>query len=443
VLGLLTEKMQGLVAKLTGKSKLTEENVSDAVSEVRLALLEADVNYAVVKNLLKRIKEQALGDAVIKAVSPGQQFVKVVHDELVALMGGQEEGLDLKKGSPFVVMLCGLQGSGKTTAAVKLAHYLKKKGLCKKPLIAACDLQRPAAIEQLKVLAKQIDETVFTIDGEKDPVVVARAAFEKAKQDRYDLLIVDTAGRLHIDEALMEQLEKVKEAIQPHEVLFVANAALGQDAVNTAAEFNKRVPISGSILTMLDGNARGGAAISIREVTGKPLKFEGVGEKIDDLQPFNPVSMAHRILGMGDTINLVRKAQEHIKEEDALKLEKKLRESTFTYTDYLSQIGMIKKMGSLKGLLSMLPGASMLKDMDFDEKEFFRIEAIIQSMTLDEREGRSELDPSRRRRIAKGSGTKKEDVDKLVKSFTEALKLFKNMPNKKQMEKMMGGSLWR
>lgn len=443
MLGLLTEKMQGLVRKLTGKSKLTEENVSEAVSEVRLALLEADVNYVVVKNLLKRIKEQALGDAVVKSVSPGQQFVKVVHDELVALMGGQEESLDLKKGSPFVVMLCGLQGSGKTTAAVKLVHYLKKKGLCKKPLIAACDLQRPAAIEQLKILAKSIDEPVFSIDGEKDPVVVAKAAFEKAKLDHHDLLIVDTAGRLHIDEALMEQLEKVKEVIQPHEVLFVANAALGQDAVSTAAEFNKRVPITGSILTMLDGNARGGAAISIREVTGKPLKFEGVGEKIDDLQPFNPVSMAHRILGMGDTINLVRKAQEHFKEEDAQKLEKKLRESTFTYTDYLSQIGMIKKMGSLKGLLSMLPGASMLKDLDFNEKEFFRIEAIIQSMTPDEREGLCELVPSRRRRIAKGSGTKKEDVDKLVKSFTEALKLFKNMPNKKQMEKMMGGSLWR
>lgn len=435
--------MQGLIAKLRGKSKLTEENISDAVSEVRLALLEADVNYAVVKTLLKRIKEQALGDAVIKSVSPGQQFIKVVHDELVALMGTQEEGLDLKKGSPFVIMLCGLQGSGKTTAVVKLAHYLKKKGFCKKPLIAACDLQRPAAIEQLKILAKQIDEPVISIDGEKDPVVVAKAAFEKAKKENYDLLIVDTAGRLHIDEALMEQLEKVKEAVQPHEVLFVANAALGQDAVNTAAEFNKRVPITGSILTMLDGNARGGAAISIREVTGKPLKFEGVGEKIDDLQPFNPVSMAHRILGMGDTINLVRKAQEHIKEEDAEKLEKKLRDATFTYNDYLSQIGMLKKMGSLKGLLSMLPGASMLKDININEKDFFKAESMIRSMTPDEREGKCELVPSRRRRIAKGSGTKKEDVDKLVKHFTDALKFCKNMPNKKQMEKMMGGSLWR
>lgn len=444
MLGLLTEKMQGLVAKLTGKSKLSEDNISEAVSEVRLALLEADVNYGVVKNLLKRIKEQALGDAVIKAVSPGQQFIKIVHDELVALMGGQEEGFDLKAGSPFVVMLCGLQGSGKTTAAVKLAHYLKKKGLCKKPLIAACDLQRPAAIEQLKILAKQIDAPVISLEKEKNPVVVAKAALERAKNDGHDLLIIDTAGRLHIDEALMEELELVKKEVKPHEVLFVANAALGQDAVNTAAEFNKRVPISGSILTMLDGNARGGAAISIREVTGKPLKFEGVGEKIDDLQAFNPQSMAHRILGMGDTINLVRKAQEHIKEEDAEKLEKKLRSATFTYTDYLSQIGMVKKMGSLKGLLSMLPGASMLKDMEFNEKDFFKIEAIIQSMTPDEREEKCELIPSRKRRIAKGSGTKKEDVDKLVKSFTDAKRFFKNMPNLKQMQKKMtGGSLWR
>ena len=443
MLGLLTEKMQGLLAKLSGKSKLTEENISEAVSEVRLALLEADVNYGVVKNLLKRVKEQALGDAVLKSITPGQQFIKIVHDELVALMGGQEEKLDLK-GNPTVVMLCGLQGSGKTTASVKLARHLIKKGLRRKPLIAACDLQRPAAIEQLKVLASQIEIPVLSIEGEKDPLRVARAALEKAKAEHFDLLIVDTAGRLHIDEELMLQLEKMKEMLQPHEVLFVANAALGQDAVNTAAEFNKRVAMTGSILTMLDGNARGGAAISIREVTGKPLKFEGVGEKIEDLQPFNPTSMAHRILGMGDTINLVRKAEEHFNEDEAKKLEKKLRDATFTYTDYLNQIGMVKKMGSLKGLLSMLPGASsMMKEFDFNEKEFHRIGAIIQSMTKDEREERSDLTPSRRTRIAKGSGVKIDDVNRLVKSFTQAKKFFKNMPNMKQMQKMMmGGSKW-
>lgn len=445
MLGLLTEKMQGLVAKLTGKSKLTEDNISDAVSEVRLALLEADVNYGVVKNLLKRVKDQALGDAVIKSVSPGQQFIKIVHDELVQLMGGEEAELDVSKKNPAVIMLCGLQGSGKTTASVKLAHYLKRKGICHRPLIAACDLQRPAAIIQLKILAKQIDVPVFSIEGESNPVTVASKAKELAKTEHHDLLIIDTAGRLHIDEDLMVQLEQVRDAVNPHEVLFVANAALGQDAVNTAATFNNRVPITGSILTMLDGSARGGAAISIREVTGKPLKFEGVGEKIDDLRSFSPQSMAHRILGMGDTINLVRKAEEHLSEKDAENLEKKLRDASFSYTDYLNQIGMVKKMGSLKGLLSMIPGASQFKGMldEFDEKEFFKVEAIIQSMTLDEREEKCELVPSRRNRIAKGSGTKVDDVNKLIKSFAKAKSVFKNMPNMKQMQKMMGGSLWR
>lgn len=444
MLGLLTEKMQGLFAKLSGKSKLTEDNISDAVSEVRLALLEADVNYGVVKNLLKRVKEKALGDAVIKSVAPGQQFIKIVHDELVELMGGEEAALDVSKKNPAVVMLCGLQGSGKTTAAVKLAHYLKKKGICHRPLIAACDLQRPAAVTQLKVLAAGSDLPVFSIDGESDPIVVAKMAKEKAKQEHFDLLIVDTAGRLHIDDDLMQQLERIKEVTDPHEILFVANGALGQDAVNTAATFNSRVPITGSILTMLDGNARGGAAISIREVTGKPLKFEGVGEKVDDLRPFSPESMSHRVLGMGDTINLVRQAEEHISEQDAKNLEKKLRDASFTYTDYLNQIGMVKKMGSLKGLLSMLPGASQFKEMmDFDEKEFFKVEAIIQSMTPEEREEKCILVPSRRNRIAKGSGVRVEDVNKLVKSFGQAKKFFKNVPDMNKMKKMMGGFLWR
>jgi signal recognition particle subunit SRP54 len=442
MLGLLTEKMQALLSKLAGKSKLTEENISDAVSEVRLALLEADVNYSVVKNLLKRVKDQALGDAVIKSVTPGQQFIKIVHDELVSLMGGHEEGLALQQpGGLAVVMVCGLQGSGKTTACVKLARYLIKQGLVKKPLIAACDLQRPAAIEQLKRLSAQIDVPVSSLEGEKEPLKVASLALSTAKKERFDLLIVDTAGRLHIDEVLMSELEKMKELLKPHEVLFVANAALGQDAVNTAAEFHKRVGITGSILTMLDGNARGGAAISIREVTGKPLKFEGVGERVEDLQSFNPTSMAHRILGMGDTINLVRKAQEHIDEDQAKKLEEKMRDASFTFSDYLSQMGFVKKMGSLKGLLSMLPGASQFKDFDFNEKEFFKIEAIIQSMTPDERELKCELTHLRRQRIAKGSGTKVDQVNKLVKSFQQMRKLFKNMPMK-GMKKMMGGSLW-
>lgn len=442
MLGALTEKMRGLMSSLAGKKKLTESNISEAVSEVRLALLEADVNYGVAKTLVKRVKEKALGDEVIKSVTPGQQFIKIVHDELVALMGGGEAELKLD-GKPAVLMLCGLQGSGKTTQCVKLARYLKKKGLSKNPLLAACDLQRPAAIEQLVTLGDQIGVPVFTLPNEKDPVKVARQALEKAKKDNFDVLIVDTAGRLHIDEELMLQLEEIKKALQPSEIIFVANATTGQDAVNSAAEFNNRIAVTGSILTMLDGNTRGGAAISIREVTGKPLKFEGIGEKVDDLQLFNPTSMAQRILGMGDTINLVKKAQEHISEEDAKKLEEKIRSATFTYSDYLSQIQSVKKMGSLKSLLGMLPGMSALKSLEINEKEFFKIEAIILSMTPNERSEKHELSVPRRKRIAKGSGTQMEDINKLVKSFKQAKQFFKNMPNMKNLEKMMGGSLWR
>lgn len=443
MLGVLTDKMQGLLSKIAGKKKLTEDNISEAVSEVRMALLEADVNYSVAKTLVKRVKEKALGDAVIKSVSPGQQFIKVVHDELVALMGEGEAPLRLNE-KPSVVMLCGLQGAGKTTHCAKLAKYLKKKGECKKPLLAACDLQRPAAIEQLVTLGQQINVPVFTMPGEKDPVRVAKEALAMAIANDHDVLIVDTAGRLHIDDELMQQLERVKSVLNPTEVLFVANATTGQDAVTTAAEFHKRIIITGSILTMLDGNTRGGAAISIREVTGMPLKFEGIGEKLDDIQLFSPTSMADRILGMGDTINLVKKAQEHIDEDQAKDLEKKMRSATFTYEDYLSQIQMVKKMGSIKSLLGMLPGVgNSLKSLDFDDKEFFKVEAIIQSMTPNERAERCELTVPRRQRVADGSGTSMEAVNKLIKSFKQAKQFFKNMPNMKTLEKMMGGSLWR
>jgi signal recognition particle subunit SRP54 len=443
MLGLLTEKMQGLLSKLAGKRKLTEENISEAVNDVRLALLEADVNYSVAKIFVKKVKEKALGDEVIKAVSPGQQFIKVVHDELVSLMGQDEVLLDLKT-QPSIIMVCGLQGSGKTTHCAKLAKYLKKKGEAKNPLLAACDLQRPAAVDQLRILGDQIGVPVFTMPGETDPIKVAKYALAKAKNENFDVLIVDTAGRLHIDEALMQQLENIKSSLNPNEVLFTANAATGQDAVNIAAEFNKRIEITGTILTMLDGNTRGGAAISIREVTGKPLKFEGIGEKLDDLQVFNPTSMADRILGMGDTINLVKMAQEHIDEDEAKKLEKKIRSATFTYEDFLTQIQGVKKMGSLKSLLGMLPGiGANMKSFDFEDKEFFKIEAVIQSMTADERSEKCELVPSRRKRIARGSGTTIEDVNKLVKSFKQAKQFFKNMPNMKNLEKLMGGSLWR
>lgn len=442
MLGALTTKLQGVFSTLTGKKRLTEENISEAVNNVRLALLEADVNYSVTKTFVKQIKEKALGEQVLKSVTPGEQFIKIVHDELVALMGGSEEGLRLS-GQPAVVMLCGLQGSGKTTQCAKLAKYLKKKGEAKNPLLAACDLQRPAAIDQLQTLGQQIGVPVFYLPGEKDPIRVAKEALKQAKEGKHDVLIVDTAGRLHIDDELMAQLEKMKEVLQPQEILFVANATTGQDAVNVATEFNKRMAVTGSILTMLDGNTRGGAAISIREVTGKPLKFEGIGERLDDMQVFNPDSMADRILGMGDTINLVKKAQEHMDEAEAQKLEQKIRSATFTYDDYLKQIQTVKKMGSIKSLLGMLPGMGQMPAMDFDEKEFFKVEAMILSMTSDERTEKCELTTSRRKRVAGGSGTKIEDMNKLVKSFKQAKQFFKNMPNMKQLEKMLGGSLWR
>jgi len=433
--GALTEKFQNLFSGMMGKKSLSEDNISDAVRQVRLALLDADVNYSVASNFVKRVKEKAIGDAVIKSVSPGQQFIKVVHEELVALMGSEESGLVLN-GKPTVILLCGLQGSGKTTQCAKLAAFLQKKSPQQKILLAACDLQRPAAIEQLKRLGSQIQVPVHAVDGESNPVRVAKEALQKAKAEGFDVLIVDTAGRLHIDEELMEQLEQIKAATSPQEILFVASAATGQDAVKVAAEFDQRIKITGTILTMLDGSARAGAAISIREVTNKPLKFEGVGEKIGDIQIFNPHSMADRILGMGDVINLVRKAEETMDEEESKALEKKLMKAAFTYEDYLRQMGMFKKMGSFKSLLKMLPGMSEIGDMDIDEKELNRVEAMISSMTLDERREKVELVPSRRRRIASGSGATIDDVNRMVKGFKRLKQFCKEMPAlKNQMKK--------
>lgn len=440
MLGTLTDKMRGLITRMSGKHKLSEENIAEAASEVRLALLEADVNYSVAKELVKQIKQKAVGDSVLKSVSPGQQFIKVVYDELIALMGGAETNLEMTH-KPTLIMMCGLQGSGKTTHCAKLARYFVKQNKAKKPLLVACDLQRPAAVAQLKTLGEAIQVAVYTQD-EKDPLKVAKNALEFAKKEGHDLVIIDTAGRLHVDEEMMEQLAQLHRLLSPHYTLFVANAATGQEASNVAAQFNERVPITGSILTMLDGNTRGGAAISIRHVTGKPLLFEGIGEKVDDIQIFNPQSMADRILGMGDTINLVKRAQDHIDEDDAKELEKKIRSASFTYQDYLNQIQTVKKMGSFKSLLGMLPGMSALKDIDIDDKEFNKVEAIIQSMTPNERSEKCELTPSRRRRVAQGSGTNLEAVNKLVKSFKQAKQFFKNMPNLKQLQKMMGGSLW-
>ena len=435
MLGQISEKLQSLTQALSVKKKLTEENISDAVREVRLALLDVDVKYTVAKNFIKRVKEKVLGDAVIKSVDAGDQFIKVVHEELKELMGGEEA--TLSTGHPSVILLCGLQGSGKTTQSAKLAHYFQKQG--KKPLLAACDLQRPAAIDQLETLAGQIEASVYLDRDQKSPVKVAKAALEMAKKEGFDVLIVDTAGRLHIDNDLMKELRGISKAVDPDDILFVANAATGQDAVKTAAEFDKQIEITGSILTMLDGNTRAGAAISIREVTGKPLMFEGIGERVTDFQVFNPSSMADRILGMGDVINLVKKAEEHMDEADREKMEKKLRKASFTFDDFLTQMRKVKKMGSLKGLLQMVPGFSGMGDLDMSDKELVKVEAIILSMTPDERFGLDELSPPRRRRIASGCGFHIDDVNKMVKSFKRIKQMMKKMPSMKKSMGKLGG----
>lgn len=427
----LTQKFQGIIVSLKGKKTLTEDNITNAVRQVRMALLDADVNYSVAGRLVKRIQEKALGKGVLKTVSASEQFIKLVHDELVLFMGQQENPLALQE-KLTVIMLCGLQGSGKTTQCAKLAYYLRKKHTNKKILLAACDLQRPAAVEQLKKLATEIEVPLVALNQEMDPIKVAKTAKEKAVLEGFDVLIIDTAGRLHIDEELMHQLIEIKQAIDPQEILFVASAATGQDAVKTALEFDKHVQITGTILTMLDGSSRAGAAISIQEITKKPLKFEGIGEKVNDLQLFNPHSMADRILGMGDVINLVRKAEEITSKEEAEALEKKMLKGSFTYDDLLKQMKLLKNMGPLKGLLKMLPGGSELANMDFDEKEFVRRSAIISSMTKKERLEKVELVPSRRRRIADGSGNSVDQVNRMIKEYKRLKHIFKGMPSLQQ-----------
>lgn len=427
----LTQKFQGIIASLKGKKTLTEDNITDAVRQVRMALLDADVNYSVAGSFVRRIQEKALGKDILKAVSASEQFIKLVHDELVLFMGQQENPLVLQE-KLTVIMLCGLQGSGKTTQCAKLAYYLKKKYINKKVLLAACDLQRPAAVQQLKKLADAIEIPVVTLNQEIDPIKVAKAAKEKAVSEEFDVLIIDTAGRLHIDEELMQQLIEIKRVVKPQEILFVASAATGQDAVKTALEFDKHVQITGTILTMLDGSSRAGAAISIQEVTKKPLKFEGIGEKVSDLQIFNPHSMADRILGMGDVINFVRRAEEVTSKEEAEALEKKMLKGSFTYADLLKQMKLINSMGPLKSLLKMFPGGAEFANMDFDEKEFVRRSAIISSMTEKERLEKVELVPSRRRRIADGSGNSVDEVNRVIKEHKRLKQIFKDMPSLQQ-----------
>ena len=423
----LTEKLQSAFSGLRKEKTISESNIQDAVKQIRLALLDADVNFTVVSQLIKKVKEDALGEKVTKSVRPEEQFISIMHEALCELMGKEEPKINLKQ-DPSVILLCGLQGAGKTTQAAKLAAYLKRKEYLKRPLLVACDLQRPGAVLQLQTLGNQIDVPVFVGEDGLKPHQIASLALEKAKREKYDVLIVDTAGRLHIDDLLMDELLEIKNKITPHEILFVANAAHGQDAVKTAMEFDKKMDITGSILTMLDGTTRAGAALSIVEVTKKPLKFEGTGEKVTDFQLFNPQSMADRILGMGDVINLVKKAQEHFDETEAKKLEEKLKKASFTYEDYLGQMSMVKKMGSLKGIMKMMPGMSELGDLDVSEKEFSKIESIILSMTKQERQGKVELEMSRRRRLSKGSGTTIDDVNRLVKGFKRLKQMMKDLP---------------
>lgn len=433
----LSDKFRNLFKGLAGKKEITEENIANAVSEVRLALLDADVNYSVVKNFIRNVKEKAMGEAVIKSVKPGEQFIQIVHEELVSILGGGGPAKLNFSAKPSIFMLCGLQGTGKTTTAVKLSFLLSKKEYGKKVLVAACDLQRPAAVEQLERGCASANVAFFSIKGEKNPLNVAKGALALAKDKNYDVLILDTAGRLHIDDALMSELEGLKNLLNPQEILFVSSAQSGQDAAKSAFEFNERLSITGNIVSMLDGDSRGGAAISIVDITKKPIKFEGVGERMDDLQLFDARSMADRILGMGDTINLVKKAEEHFSKEDAEKLEEKIKKATFTYDDYLKQLQAFKKMGPFRKLFGMLPGKEMLPDSETSEKEFKKVEAIILAMTPRERMEKDDLSYGRIKRIAKGSGQDIGEVNRLKKSFREMKAFIKEAKNNKMLAKFL------
>ncbi len=431
----LSERLERSFKILKGEGKITEINVAETLKDVRRALLDADVNYKVAKNFTDKVKEKALGQNVLTAVKPSQLLVKIVHDELTVLMGSETAELNLK-GHPAVILMAGLNGAGKTTFSGKLALMLKNKKN-KKPLMAACDVYRPAAIEQLKVLGQQMDIPVYEEEGSKDPVQIALNAIQQAKAKGYDVVIVDTAGRLAVDEEMMQEIAAIKNAIQPDETLFVVDAMTGQDAVNTAKEFNDRLDFDGVVLTKLDGDTRGGAALSIRTVVNKPIKFVGTGEKMDAIDPFHPSRMADRILGMGDIVSLVEKAQEQYDEEEAKRLQKKIAKNQFDFNDFMSQIQQIKKMGNLKDLASMIPGVGKaIKDIEIDDNAFKGIEAIIQSMTPKERTNPEILNGSRRQRIAKGSGTNIQDVNRLIKQFDQTRKMMKMVTGSK-MGKMM------
>jgi signal recognition particle subunit SRP54 len=431
----LTDKFDRAFKILKGQGKITEINVAETLKEVRRALLDADVNFKTAKEFTERVKEKALGQNVLTAVSPGQLLVKITHDELKDLMGGEHSDIQYQ-GNPGIILMSGLQGSGKTTFSGKLAHYLKtKKG--KNPLLVACDIYRPAAIDQLHVVGESIGIEVFSDRGNNNAVDIAEKAIAYAKQKGFNVVFVDTAGRLAVDEEMMQEIERVKAALKPTETLFVVDSMTGQDAVNTAKTFHERLAFDGVVLTKLDGDTRGGAALSIRSEVSKPIKFIGTGEKMEALDVFYPERMASRILGMGDVVSLVERAQEQFDEEQALKLEKRIKKDQFDFNDFLEQIGQIKKMGSMKDLLGMVPGMSKLKDVDINEDAFKHIEAIIQSMTPIERKQPSVINPSRKTRIAKGSGRSVDEVNKLIKQFDQMKTMMKMMTNKTQMAQMM------
>lgn len=417
----LSERLQEAFAKLKGKGKISEQDIKDVLREVRVALLEADVNYKVVKSFVGNIKDRAMGADVMESLTPGQQVVKIVHDELTQLMGGDATKITISSKPPTIIMMVGLQGSGKTTSTGKLARYLKDK-MHKRPLLVACDVYRPAAIQQLQVLGKQLDIPVYEEGSEHSPVDIANHAVAHAKAHGNDVVIVDTAGRLHIDEVLMQELVAIKEAIEPHEILLVVDAMTGQDAVNVAEHFNDNLDITGVVLTKLDGDTRGGAALSVKSVTGKPIKFTSMGEKLDALEPFHPDRMASRILGMGDILTLIEKAEAEFDQQQALEMQEKIKTASFTLEDYLAQMDQLQGMGDIESMLSMIPGVSkkMLKNVKLDAKDMDHTRAIILSMTPEERRNPKIINGNRRKRIAAGSGLKVQDVNRLIKQFEQS-----------------------
>ena len=439
----LADRLQDTFKKLRGHGRLTEDDVNQAMRDVRMALLEADVNFKVVKEFIGKVKERAIGQDVLESLTPAQVVIKIVNEELTALMGGTQSRINMSPQPPTIIMMVGLQGAGKTTSAGKLGLALKKQG--KRPLLVADDIYRPAAVKQLQVLGAQLDIPVFSMPEGTDAVTIAKEAVAHSVSHANDVIIIDTAGRLQINEELMQELKDIKSEVHPHEILLVVDAMTGQDAVNVAGSFNNDLGLDGVILTKMDGDARGGAALSIKAVTGCPIKFVGMGEKLEPLEPFYPDRMASRILGMGDVLSLIEKAQESFDAEEAKKMEKKLRKADFTLDDFLAQMNQMKKLGSFETILGMIPGMGGLKkklgdvDMDFNSKEFKHIEAIITSMTPKERADVSIINGSRRKRIAMGSGTRVQDVNKLLKQFTEMRKMMKKMKNMKNMKGGKGG----